>query len=249
MPSHLTERWNRPTSHSVYREDCDPPCRREAQVSARDAFMPTGRPLSTETIPGQSRSWGPRTGPRPSSSPTPESRRPQNGYPSSSRVITGRMAGGQLAHPADDSSWAGPAMAVKAWRGASYAHGASDLSEANRSLTTVAEMPGSCPTRKRSAPWTRRLLGHESDSDGMLAGRPSQAICKHLCGRIVRTSVTPDLMLAKAGLRRDRQPRPDHQRRGASRDWRRPGRDRAWGRETCSPTDAGTVRRRSRHPV
>jgi len=92
MPSHFTERWNRPTGHPVYREACDAPCRREAQVSARDAFMPMRRHLSTQTIPGQSRSWGPRTGPRPSSSPTPQSRRPQNGYPSSSRVITGRMA-------------------------------------------------------------------------------------------------------------------------------------------------------------
>ena len=81
---------------------------------------------------------------------------------------------------------------------------------------------GAVPRRlsgKRSEGSTWRLLGHESGSAGVLAGRHGsgdwQALLRPHPRHQRRTRVR-----AKAQLRAERQPRPERRRRGASRDWR-----------------------------
>jgi pimeloyl-ACP methyl ester carboxylesterase len=56
---------------------------------------------------------------------------------------------------------------------------------------------GSRRTGKRSERSSWRLLGYESDSAGCLLTATSQAIGKHLSGRIVGAGVAPEFMLAR----------------------------------------------------
>ena len=78
------------------------------------------------------------------------------------------------------------------------------------------------PTGKRFEGWTWRLLGHESGSAGMLAGRHESGD-RRAPLRPHRPHHRHTRVHAKAQLRAERQPRPETRQRGESRDWRRAG--------------------------
>jgi hypothetical protein len=78
------------------------------------------------------------------------------------------------------------------------------------------------PTGKRFEGWTWRLLGHESGSAGMLAGRHESGD-RQAPLRPHRPHHRHTRVHAKAQLRAERQPRPETRQRGESRDWREAG--------------------------